>query len=84
MSEIDIVIQLRDRATYVCEGSATMCEAPCKLLERAATEIERLRSLAGAVTAGPDLVDLRAIIAKQRALIEDKPKTEYPDWMSMK
>lgn len=52
----------------------------CAVYRRAIAEIERLRSLAGAVTPGPDLVDLRGMIKTP----PDKPKTEYPDWMSMK
>lgn len=44
-------------------------------------ELDRLRSLAGAVTPGPDFVDLRNMLNGSGP---DKPKTEYPDWMSMK
>lgn len=53
---------------------------PYGVIQRAIAEIVYLRSLAGAVTPGPDLVDLRGMLKTP----PDKPKTEYPDWMSMK
>lgn len=56
----DLVQQLRERSTHLCDGSAIYCEAPCALLEWAANEIERLRSFAGAVTAGPSAAETLA------------------------
>ncbi len=40
----DVVKELRERATRVCDNSAIMCEAPMGLLEQAADEIESLRA----------------------------------------
>lgn len=59
----------------------------CAVYRRAIAEIVRLRTLAGAVTPGPDFVDLRGMMKGAGSLNQaagDKPKTEFPDWMSMK
>jgi hypothetical protein len=49
---------LRERTGHLCVGSATICEVPISLLERAAAMLEYLESTAGAVTPGESFTEI--------------------------
>ena len=64
----DLVTRLRDAAKKYVTDDATVLEivkrTPCALLIEAADEIERLRSLAGAVSPGQTVTQIKEMLRR--------------------